>query len=208
MAVSQDPTPTPPLSRAAITSAAIEFIERSGIEKLSMRVLASELGCGTMSLYSHVRNRDDLISAIVQELLERSGLLEVADAEYPNWHERAIAALLAYKALAAAYPAAFELLALAPYETAPVAGHLERLVESLHREGLPLARAYEILGMLDAYATGFLIVWTRTQSRPPAANTVASRHLTSQRDLDAFDRGLHTILAGIERTGLGEPTHE
>lgn len=205
MADSQEQPQTPTLSRAAITNVAIEFIERSGIEKLSMRVLASELGCGTMSLYSHVRNRDDLISAIVQELLERSGILDITDADYPGWRERVTASLLAYKALAAAYPAAFELLALAPYEAAPVAGHLERLVGALSREGLPLERAYEILGMLDAYATGFLIVWTKSQSRQAETETLASPDLRRQRDLDAFDRGLQTILAGIERVGLSSP---
>lgn len=202
MAKSQDLTPTSPLSRAAITNAAIDFIELHGIEKLSMRVLATELGCGTMSLYSHVRNRDDLNSAIVQELLERSGILDITDADYPGWRERVTASLLAYKALAAAYPASFELLALAPYEAAPVAGHLERLVGALSSEGLPRERAYEILGLLDAYATGFLIVWTKSQSRQPATSTIATPHLSSQRDLDVFDRGLHTILTGIERTGL------
>lgn len=197
MAVSQDPIQTQALSRATITNVAIEFIESRGIEKLSMRVLAAELGCGTMSLYSHVHNRDDLISAIVQELLERSGLLDVTEGDYPGWRERVTASLMAYKALAAAYPASFELLALAPYEAAPVAGHLERLVGALSREGLPNEQAYEILGMLDAYATGFLIVWTRAQAQQIEADTEATPHLQKQRSLDAFDRGLQTILVGI-----------
>lgn len=205
MAESQDPTPTVPLSRAAITHAAIEFIERRGIEKLSMRALAAELGCGTMSLYSHVRNRDDLISAIVHELLERSGILDITEADYHGWRERVTASLLAYKALAAAYPASFELLALAPYEVAPVAGHLERLVGALSREGLTQEHAYEILALLDAYATGFLIVWTKSQAHLHGGSTEASPHLQSQRSLGAFDRGLKTILAGIECTIVDPP---
>lgn len=190
--------PVTPLSRATITDAAIDFIETNGLGKLSMRALASTIGCGTMSLYSHVRNRDDLISAIVQELLERSDLLDVTRTSYGSWQEQIRSSLFAYRDLAAKYPASFELLALAPYGVAPVAEHLEGIVESLRRAHVSTDRAYEVLGALDAYATGFLMVWARTHLD---AKDDAEAHspLTDLRTLEAFDHGLDVFIAGFER---------
>lgn len=188
-----------PLSRASITDAAIDFIEDHGLDRLSMRALASELGCGTMSLYSHVRNRDDLVAAIVGELLERSGILAVTDAEFPGWQQLITASLHAYRDLAVEYPGSFELLALAPYDAAPVVEHLERLVEALRRAGVPGGRAYEVLGALDAYATGFLMVWARAQADRRESDERASSSLRELRTLDVFDQGIRVFLEGFEQ---------
>lgn len=187
-----------PLTRSAITDAAIEYIEVNGITKLSMRTLASTLGCGTMSLYSHVRNRDDLVAAIVQELLERSRLAETTAATFSTWQDQVRTCLYAYRDLAAAYPASFELLALAPYGKSPIAEHLEGFVESLHRAGVPEGRAYEVVGALDAYATGFLVVWVRSQNGTDQHAKDAPSPLTYQRTLEAFDHGLNVFIAGFE----------
>lgn len=196
--VGQPTTQAAPLSRASITDAAIDFIEENGLARLSMRALASSLGCGTMSLYSHVQNRDDLIAAVVQELLERSRLLDVTATDFASWQELISASLFAYRDLAAAYPDSFELLALAPYGIAPVVDHLEGMAAALHRTGLSTERAYEVLGALDAYATGFLMVWARTQSLQPKVVSEESSPLTNLRTLAAFEHSLRVFITGFE----------
>lgn len=173
-----------------------------------MRTLASTLGCGTMSLYSHVKNRDDLIAAIVQELLERSRLLAVTATEFATWQELITASLFAYRDLAAAYPASFELLALAPYGVAPVADHLEGIVSGLRRTGLSEDRAYRVLGALDAYGTGFLMVWARTQSGKQQLPAEAPSPLTDLRTLEAFERSLQTFVTGFEHEFAASPPAE
>lgn len=204
----QDPSNNPPqatdggaesLSRAMITDAAIRLIEDQGLGKLSMRALAASLGCGTMSLYSYVRNREDLVGAIVQELLNRSAIPEVTRSEFSRWQALVTASLMAYRDLAVAYPASFELLALAPYDVVPVAEHLEGLVGALKRAGVPSDRAYEILGALDAYATGFLVVWARTQVSRPQSDGDASARLKSLRALEMYESGLRIFIEGFER---------
>src|SRR5258705_7927850 len=50
------------LSREAIVAAAIELVEAEGLGALSMARLAERLGCGTMSLYRHVANKDELVT--------------------------------------------------------------------------------------------------------------------------------------------------
>jgi AcrR family transcriptional regulator len=54
-----------PLSRGRVLRAAISLADESGIEALSMRRLAEELGVKAMSLYNHVANKSELLDGIV-----------------------------------------------------------------------------------------------------------------------------------------------
>ena len=58
--------PRIPLSRERILAAAISLADEAGIDALSMRRLAQELGVEAMSLYNHVANKDDLLDGIVE----------------------------------------------------------------------------------------------------------------------------------------------
>jgi AcrR family transcriptional regulator len=60
-----DTTPQVPLSRERVLRAAIRMADEGGIESLSMRKLAQELGVQAMSLYNHVANKDDILDGIV-----------------------------------------------------------------------------------------------------------------------------------------------
>jgi AcrR family transcriptional regulator len=54
-----------PLSRERVLRAAIALADEGGIEALSMRKLAQELGVEAMSLYNHVENKDDILGGVV-----------------------------------------------------------------------------------------------------------------------------------------------
>jgi AcrR family transcriptional regulator len=54
-------------SRAEITAAAIGLADRDGLDALSMRRLAAELGTGAASLYRYVATREDLLDLITDE---------------------------------------------------------------------------------------------------------------------------------------------
>ncbi|HKH51369.1 MAG TPA: TetR/AcrR family transcriptional regulator [Mycobacterium sp.] len=56
------PRHTRALSRERIVAAAIELVDAEGLGALSMARLAERLGCGTMSLYRHVANKDELVT--------------------------------------------------------------------------------------------------------------------------------------------------
>jgi AcrR family transcriptional regulator len=51
--------------RAEIVGAALGLIDRDGLDALSMRRLAAELGLGTMTLYGYFRTKDELLDAVV-----------------------------------------------------------------------------------------------------------------------------------------------
>jgi AcrR family transcriptional regulator len=60
-----------PLSRERIVAAGLELLHTRGGGELSIRALADALGTAPMSLYRHVRSKDELLSAIVAAVLER-----------------------------------------------------------------------------------------------------------------------------------------
>ena len=64
------------LDREVIVRAALDWIDESGAQQLSMRLLAQSLDVEAMSLYRYVRGREDLLEAVVTLLLEEVGANE------------------------------------------------------------------------------------------------------------------------------------
>ena len=61
--------PRLPLSRDRILERAVQIADADGIEALTMRRLADDLGFEAMSLYRHVKNKDDVLDGIVDVVL-------------------------------------------------------------------------------------------------------------------------------------------
>jgi AcrR family transcriptional regulator len=66
-------SPQPSLSREQIAAVAVTIADRDGVEALSMRRVAAELGCGTMSLYRHVRTKDELLDLMIDAVAGEDG---------------------------------------------------------------------------------------------------------------------------------------
>src|SRR5690242_1263213 len=73
------------LTREQVVTAAIELADRDGIESISMRRLAQELGVEAMSLYTHVRNKDDLLDGMVDAVISMIPMDADADAGAVDW---------------------------------------------------------------------------------------------------------------------------
>jgi AcrR family transcriptional regulator len=58
------------LTHTAIAAAALAVLDRDGIEGLTMRTVARELGVGTMSLYRYVTDREQLEGLVVKLVLD------------------------------------------------------------------------------------------------------------------------------------------
>ncbi len=54
-----------PLSRDRVLRAAVALADKAGIESLSMRRLAEELGVVPMALYKHVANKEELLDGMI-----------------------------------------------------------------------------------------------------------------------------------------------
>lgn len=66
-----------PLTRGRVLSKALQLADEAGIEALSMRKLAEALGVKAMSLYNHVKNKDDIIDGVVDIVAGEIELPEV-----------------------------------------------------------------------------------------------------------------------------------
>ncbi|WP_083650350.1 TetR/AcrR family transcriptional regulator [Mycobacterium syngnathidarum] len=59
------------LSREFILDAAIELIDRDGLTKLTMRRLGAACGVEAMALYRYVHSRGDLLTGVVNHIVDR-----------------------------------------------------------------------------------------------------------------------------------------
>src|SRR5512144_739658 len=55
-----------PLSRERVLRAAMKLVDEGGLDALTMRKLAQQLGVEAMSLYNHVENRDDIVDGMIE----------------------------------------------------------------------------------------------------------------------------------------------
>src|SRR5215207_9109403 len=94
------------LSTDRIRAAALKILDEEGIEALTMRRLASDLGAGAASLYRHVANRDELLVEIMDHVL--------GEVEHPKpalaWRAAAEWVAHEYRRVLMAHPAGIPLL--------------------------------------------------------------------------------------------------
>ena len=78
-----------PLNKERVLRAAIDLANRDGIESLSMRKLGQELGVEAMSLYNHVRNKDDILVGIVDVVISEIEL-SPSRADWKTWMRQTV----------------------------------------------------------------------------------------------------------------------
>jgi AcrR family transcriptional regulator len=74
-----------PLTREVIVDAAIRVLDAVGMEGLSMRRVAEELGTGAGSLYWHVRNKEELFQLVFERV---TGELPLPEPDPSRWKEQ------------------------------------------------------------------------------------------------------------------------
>ena len=90
------------LSRDRIVEAALALLDEQGFDAVTMPSLAKRLGVGTMSLYRHVADKDDLIDAVAVRVL--SGVA-VPNGDADDWKGRVVGYLRGLRAATLAHPA-------------------------------------------------------------------------------------------------------
>lgn len=73
------------LSRQAIVEAALGVLRTDGIDGLSMRRVASELGTGPASLYAHVAHKEELLELVYDEVAAE---IPVPEPDPARWREQ------------------------------------------------------------------------------------------------------------------------
>jgi len=73
------------LTRQAIVTAALHVLDEAGLDGLSMRRVADELGTGAASLYWHVADKERLIHLMLDRVM---GEIELPEPDPTRWEEQ------------------------------------------------------------------------------------------------------------------------
>jgi AcrR family transcriptional regulator len=143
------------LTRERVAAAALTLIEREGLERLTMRGLGGDLGVEGMALYTHVRNKDDLLDVVADLVLEELDVSFDVDAQ---WQERLRHAARSWGALQERYPRAFPLIFRSGLQTDRVRVLTEEMLDALRTAGFDergTAEAYQaFVVLLDSALIG------------------------------------------------------
>jgi AcrR family transcriptional regulator len=156
------------LNRKVIIEAAIRFIDRDGAQVLTMRALAHDLGVGPMALYRYVSGREDLLEAVVAELLE--GVRNNLDDELSKTWQGYLQALAhAVRRIAVDHAAAFPLVATrhpaAPWLRPPLRSLdlVEDFLQTLARHGFTDQQAVGAYRAFSSFLLGQLLLESATR---------------------------------------------
>jgi AcrR family transcriptional regulator len=79
------PAARPQLSRDLIVDTALRLLDADGLDGVSMRRVADELGTGPASLYAHVANKEELLDLLLDRVLAE---IDVPAPDPANWQEQ------------------------------------------------------------------------------------------------------------------------
>ncbi len=201
-----------PLSRDRIAFAALDLIDESGLEAMSMRKLGATLGFEAMSLYNHISSKDDLL-ALVSDLLYGE-IIDAYGEPDGDWRHSARAMATAYVKVAGDHPEAVGLLVDRPVDSP----------KGLEFLGLIMAIFEQTTSDIRVAALAFItvsnwVIGTVMQEHGPMRRlhagegpdlaNVAPEHLSIIRFRDVcvsdltveerFSEGLEIVLDGVEK---------
>jgi len=131
----------PPLSSNRIVTTAQALADREGLDAVTLRRLATELGVHVTSLYNHVPTRDAIVDGIVELLISEADL----PGSPRDWEEWVRGFVAAVGALAVAHPGAFAALERRPVQGEHALASFEVALATFARAGLSPADAYSAI---------------------------------------------------------------
>jgi AcrR family transcriptional regulator len=199
----------PALSRERVIAAAVDLLDADGIEGLTMRRLADRLGCGVMSLYWHVDNKDAVFDLALDSVLAYGGAAQPAASG--DWRSEILHLLEDWRANMLRHPWSAALLPRRALGRSMLY-RLELLSRILANAGVREADLNPAIWSLWNYVMGATITRASLE-RSDAERTAAQERLAQTREhfptiersrllLDddwegAFRKGLGFLMAGF-----------
>lgn len=155
------------LSRDRIVETAIELADRDGLEAVTLRRIAAQLGVHVTSLYNHVATREAVTQGIVDALIERASL----PVERIGWEAWVRAFVEAVGDIAVEHPGAFVALQRRPVQGESATASFEVALAAFERAGLDAAAAYGAVKATTHVALSIGVeraLWTRGEGAETA----------------------------------------
>ena len=148
-----DRPPRPRLSRERVLETAMIRADQGGLEALTMRTLADELGVAPMALYRHVANKDDLIDAMIDVVFGEIGLPSGGADWKTAMRQRAIS----LRDVLARHRWAIGLMESRRNPGPANLRHHDAVIGKLRAAGFSVVMAAHAYSLLDAYIYGFAL---------------------------------------------------
>jgi len=205
-----------PLSRDRVLRGAVELADEGGLESLSMRRLAQRLGVEAMSLYHHVRNKQELLGAMLDIVYSE---IEPPSSE-GDWRSAMRRSAISFYRALRSHPWACSLLASAIDASPLRLRYMNAVLGQLRSAGFSAVSTHHAYHALDSHIVGFTL-WLLpylafAKRQPDYAERFLEElptgelprltehihvHMAPERpgDVDEFEFGLDLILDGLER---------
>jgi AcrR family transcriptional regulator len=140
-----------PLTKERILGAAITLADEGGVESLSMRRLAQELGVVPMALYKHVANKDELLDGMIDVV--------VAEIDPPiqgvNWNTTMRERILSARRALLRHPWATSVLESRGEPTPTVIGYIDSMMGVFLDGGFSIALMHHSMHVMGSRMLGF-----------------------------------------------------
>lgn len=194
------------LTQQQVVDAAFDMIDTHGYAKFSMRALAEKLGMGTMSIYTYVPSKQQLLFLVIQKMTDEYDNAPVPGEYWEDTLHRTCESLLRANLR---HPNIR--IMLLKTQLNPPQQH-QKSVYYLHTDqGMPL-EVYEVMyGVLRSFLTGFIDVAAKRQLELIAQGDDAnmggewSRISANDTELERFRQGIDFIIAGTKALAAPDP---
>lgn len=187
------------LNAERITQAALELVDTEGLEALTMRRLARRLDAPVMTLYRHVRTKDEVLDRLAERSLEELELPRAAG----TWDDQLKAIFAAVRTVFLRHPGLARLFADRAVSGPAAYRITDRVLMILRDAGLGPREAVDAFTALLTYTLGASLF---TIARSPDAPSEAEKrrlerlYAASAEDLPAFvEAREHFLVRGTEQ---------
>ena len=186
------------LARDDIIQAAVKIVRAGGYEEMTIRSLAAELGVAPMSLYRHIRDKDDLLDEVVDRLLAKAWR---PSASGDDWQEWVIEAAAKLRSFLVSQPAALHVYLRHPVVSPAAVERMDAMMDVLRRAGAGEQTAQRAYAALHTYTLGFAALEaSRARSAPGTGDvTGLAQQLAAYTTTEQFMDGLRYLLEGISK---------
>ncbi|GGP33523.1 TetR/AcrR family transcriptional regulator [Streptomyces melanogenes] len=152
----------PRISREEVIGTARRIVDADGVDRLTMRRLASEIGSTPMALYHHVRNKEELLVLLLDDYATRT----LRRPELPDRpRERIVVAAAAIHEALATCPWIVEVLTADDLMSESALWFVEQIVDGLVACGLSPERAVHGYRAIWYYTAGEIVIRTTAARR-------------------------------------------
>lgn len=141
------------LSKQRVVVEAVRLADSEGVDGLSMRRLAGELGAGAMSLYHYVASKEELLDAMIDSVFEEIEL----PPEQADWQSAIRQRAVSARQVLARHPWAIGRMESRTSPGLANRRHHEAVTACLRKAGFSVVMATHANWLLDSYVYGFAL---------------------------------------------------